>query len=438
MNNPLLDKLPVGICLVNQAYEITYLNAFFLDRMPTTSRDSAVGKPLADVFPEQIKFLKRRLKSVFVLKHPSFSYWEQRPHIFPFKSSRPITGEETQMVQNMEIVPHSDQDTGELFGCILIQDVTAQASYFKAQTALADELKAEHEAQRKLIRKLDSAQAQLIQAEKLASTGQLAAGIAHEINNPMGFITANLNTLEQYSRNLLEVCHDCETLVSQQAPDSIGDLEALFGARHFELVEEDIGPLIQESKEGLERVKEIVSTLRTFAEEPQHAWGYLNLNETAEQLIQLISTQYKSPQFKTTCSPNNLKWYCESASIKQALTNLVVNAAQSIADKGLVLIDIRQTDGELLIKIVDTGCGISDADLPRIFEPFFTTRPEGKGQGLGLSVVYSVIERHKGKLRVNSRPGKGTVIEISLPRIQEDDTQQKAEGTASNAQPESF
>ena len=253
MNNPLLDKLPVGICLVNEAYEIVYLNAFFLDRMPVELRGDALGKPLADVFPEQIKFLKRRIKSVFVLKHPSFSYWEQRPHIFPFKSSRPITGEETQMVQNMEIVPHKDTETGQQFACILIQDVTAQASYFKAQAQLAEELKAEHEAQRKLIRKLDRAQSQLIQAEKMASTGQLAAGIAHEINNPMGFVTANLNTLEQYAQNLLETCQASKKLVASHAPEHIEALEDLFDATHVELIEEDMGPLIQESKNGLDR-----------------------------------------------------------------------------------------------------------------------------------------------------------------------------------------
>jgi len=429
MNNPLLDKLPVGICLVNEAYEIVYLNAFFLDRMSVELRGDALGKPLADVFPEQIKFLKRRIKSVFVLKHPSFSYWEQRPHIFPFKSSRPITGEETQMVQNMEIVPHKDTETGEQYACILIQDVTAQASYFKAQAQLTEELKAEHEAQRKLIRKLDRAQSQLIQAEKMASTGQLAAGIAHEINNPMGFVTANLNTLEQYAQNLLETCQATKKLVASHAPEHIEALEDLFDATHVELIEEDMSPLIQESKDGLKRVSEIVSTLRSFAEEPQHAWGYLNLHDTANQLVQLINTQFKRPRFKVTCEPDQLKWYCESASLKQALTNLMMNAAQSIDDNGLVMLDIKQTSsGGVAIKIVDTGCGISEANLKRVFEPFFTTRPEGKGQGLGLSVAYSAIEKHKGKLAINSREGKGTVIEVRLPVLKE----QEKEKSASN------
>jgi signal transduction histidine kinase len=415
MNNPLLDKLPVGICLVNEAYEIVYLNAFFLDRMPVELRGDALGNPLADVFPEQIKFLKRRIKSVFVLKHPSFSYWEQRPHIFPFKSSRPITGEETQMVQNMEIVPHKDTETGQQFACILIQDVTAQASYFKAQAQLAEELKAEHEAQRKLIRKLDRAQSQLIQAEKMASTGQLAAGIAHEINNPMGFVTANLNTLEQYAQNLLETCQASKKLVASHAPEHIEALEDLFDATHVELIEEDMGPLIQESKNGLKRVSEIVSTLRSFAEEPQHSWGYLNLHDTANQLVQLISTQFKRPRFKVTCEPAQLKWYCESSSLKQALTNLMINAAQSIDESGLVMLDIKQTTSGIVVKIVDTGCGISQTNLKRVFEPFYTTRPEGKGQGLGLSVAYSAIEKHQGKLVINSREGKGTVIEVRLP-----------------------
>ena len=443
MDNPLLNKLPIGICLVNQDYIITHLNAFFLDRMASELRDDAIGKPIGDVFPEQIKFLKRRIKSVFVLKHPSFSYWEQRPHIFPFKSSRPITGEETQMVQNMEIVPHKDPDTGQLCACILIQDVTAQASYFKAQAQLAEELKAEHEAQRKLIRKLDRAQAQLIQAEKMASTGQLAAGIAHEINNPMGFITANLNTLEQYAKHLLDACQASRDLVEIHSDTELQQqFNQIIQSNHVDLVSEDIAPLIEESKDGLKRVREIVSTLRSFAEDTQTGWGLLNLNETANQLVQLIGVQFKAPTYKVQCEPPNLKWYCESASLKQALTNVLMNAAQSITDKGLVMLSIQQRGAMLHIKILDTGCGINEKHLGRIFEPFFTTRPEGQGQGLGLSVAYTAIENHKGKMVANSKPGKGTVIEILLPALSEKQAEpqddENSSLAASTQQPESL
>ena len=195
MFEQLFGKLPVGICIVNEDYQVIFLNDFFIDRMETGLRADYMEKPVAELFPEQDKFLRRRIKSVFVLQHPSFSYWEQRPHIFPFKSSRPITGEETQMYQNMEIVPLSSPEHGKL-ACIFLQDVTAQASYFIAQQELSKALKREHEEQLKLIKKLDSAQSQLIQAEKMASTGQLAAGIAHEINNPIGFVSANLDTLK--------------------------------------------------------------------------------------------------------------------------------------------------------------------------------------------------------------------------------------------------
>ena len=439
MDNPLLNKLPIGICLVDENYTITYLNAFFLDRMPPDIRDNALGRTLDDVFPEQIKFLKRRIKSVFVLKHPSFSYWEQRPHIFPFKSSRPITGEETQMVQNMEIVPHKDPDTDKLCACILIQDVTAQASYFKAQAQLAEELKAEHEAQRKLIRKLDRAQAQLIQAEKMASTGQLAAGIAHEINNPMGFITANMNTLEQYIKHLLHACETSRQLIDAH---SDGELKRAFDkilqTNHVDLVSDDIAPLIDESKDGLKRVREIVSTLRSFAEDTQTGWGLLNLDETAKQLVQLIGVQYKAPTYKVQCEPANLKWYCESSSLKQALTNVLMNAAQSISDKGLVMLSFVQRGQMLHIKILDTGCGINEKHLGRIFEPFFTTRPEGQGQGLGLSVAYTVVENHKGKMVANSKPGKGTVIEILLPALSEQQADLISSDPASSKHPESL
>ena len=265
MFEQLVGKLPVGIGVVDESFNVVYLNDFFLDRLPHKMRLCYKDTPVVELFQGQGKFLKRRLKSVFVLQHPSFSYWEQRPHIFPFKSSRPITGEETQMYQNMEILPIKDKKTGQRLACIFLQDVTAQASYFRAQQKLSEALKKEHEAQRKLIRKLDTAQSQLIQAEKMASTGQLAAGIAHEINNPIGFVNANLNTLDQYASHLLAICDGVKGQIELFNDELKEQVNALFESNHYDLLKDDITELIAESTEGLTRVKDIVENLKNFS-----------------------------------------------------------------------------------------------------------------------------------------------------------------------------
>ncbi|AXR07705.1 sensor histidine kinase [Salinimonas sediminis] len=427
MFDQLVAKLPVGICVVDEQYRLQYLNAFFLDRMRPDQRHNYLQQPLISIFPEQAKFLTRRIKSVFVLQHPSFSYWEQRAHIFPFKSSRPITGEETQMYQNMEIVPISGPSSEQKLACIILQDVTAQASYLMAQQELASALKQEHTAQRKLIKKLDSAQSQLIQAEKMASTGQLAAGIAHEINNPIGFVTANLATLKDYSEQLLNLCDALADKLQVTSPSLAQFSAQTMDTYHYELLKEDISPLVDESCEGLNRVRDIVENLKQFALEESTGWQLFNLHETTQQLVKLVGAQYKAPVYKVSCNPPNLQIFCEPASIKQALTNILINAAQSIKCKGFVKIDIRATAQRVSIKVIDSGVGISAENIKKIFDPFFTTKPEGMGQGLGLSVAYTAIEKHKGKIIANSNPGRGTVVEILVPVVHPEQRHECAE-----------
>ncbi|MBU3021166.1 sensor histidine kinase [Aestuariibacter sp. A3R04] len=421
MFEQLVGKLPVGICVVNEQYEVVFLNDFFVDRMDANLRKDYQDKNVTDIFPAQAKFLRRRIKSVFVLQHPSFSYWEQRPHIFPFNSSRPITGEETQMFQNMEIVPLSSSTHGKL-ACIFLQDVTAQASYYIAQQELSKALKREHEEQLKLIKKLDSAQSQLIQAEKMASTGQLAAGIAHEINNPIGFVSANLDTLRQYGEHLISIG---EKLASH-SPDADTTthklIQQLLEAHHFDLLREDMPPLIAESCEGLTRVRDIVENLKRFALEESSGWQLLNLEDAINQMLELVAIQYKNPVYKAQIEPKGLKLFCEPGGIKQALMNIVINAAQSVTGEGFVKIIAKQDDTATYIKVLDNGSGIDARHIKKIFDPFFTTKPEGLGQGLGLSVAYTAIEKHNGRISVNSKLGKGTVFDISLPLQQPEDS----------------
>ena len=416
MFEQLVGKLPVGIGVVDESFNVVYLNDFFLDRLPHKMRDCYKDTPVVELFQGQGKFLKRRLKSVFVLQHPSFSYWEQRPHIFPFKSSRPITGEETQMYQNMEILPIKDKKTGQRLACIFLQDVTAQASYFRAQQKLSEALKKEHEAQRKLIRKLDTAQSQLIQAEKMASTGQLAAGIAHEINNPIGFVNANLNTLDQYASHLLAICDGVKGQIELFNDELKEQIDALFESNHYDLLKDDITELIAESAEGLTRVKDIVENLKNFSLETAEGMQTVDICAICNQLITLISAQYSAPKYKIECEQEKVEVMGNPGPLKQALMNIVINAAQAIDDKGFIKLTVIDAADSVIIKILDSGCGIPTKHLKRVFEPFFTTKPEGQGQGLGLSVAYTAIEQHQGKISISSKEAKGTVVEITIPK----------------------
>ena len=416
MFEQLVGKLPVGIGVVDESFNVVYLNDFFLDRLPHKMRECYKDTPVVELFQGQGKFLKRRLKSVFVLQHPSFSYWEQRPHIFPFKSSRPITGEETQMYQNMEILPIKDKKTGQRLACIFLQDVTAQASYFRAQQKLSEALKKEHEAQRKLIRKLDTAQSQLIQAEKMASTGQLAAGIAHEINNPIGFVNANLNTLDQYASHLLAICDGVKGQIELFNDELKEQVNALFESNHYDLLKDDITELIAESTEGLTRVKDIVENLKNFSLETAEGMQTVDICAICNQLITLISAQYSAPQYKIDCEKEKVEVMGNPGPLKQALMNVMINAAQAVDGKGFIKLTVIDAAQSVTIKILDSGCGIPAKHLKRIFEPFFTTKPEGQGQGLGLSVAYTAIEQHHGKISVSSKEAKGTVVEITIPK----------------------
>lgn len=416
MFEQLVGKLPVGIGIVDETFKVVYLNDFFLDRLPHQLRDEYKEKSVTELFQGQGKFLKRRLKSVFVLQHPSFSYWEQRPHIFPFKSSRPITGEETQMYQNMEIMPIKDEHTGNKLACIFLQDVTAQASYFRAQQKLSEALKREHAEQKKLIRKLDTAQSQLIQAEKMASTGQLAAGIAHEINNPIGFVNANLGTLEQYSSHLITICDGVEERLSDFSEELKEQIAALYEANHYDMLKEDMNALIVESADGLNRVRDIIENLKNFSLETNEGIQTVEVCNLCNQLITLISAQYNSPQYKFECAQEKVEIMGNPAPLKQALMNVMVNAAQAIENKGFVKLSVIDNDETVTFKILDSGVGISQQNVKRVFEPFFTTKPEGQGQGLGLSVAYTAVEQHQGKISISSKEGKGTVVEISIPK----------------------
>ena len=413
----LTSRLPLGICVVDEFYQIIYWNEFFTDRLSTDNKSVTHENNLLALFPDAAKFLQKKINSVFVLNNASFSYLEHRPHVFDFSSSRPITGEETAMYQNIEFFPLDIENNQVKTVCLIVQDVTELASYYQAQKCLSEQLEQEHTALSLLNKKLEAAQNQLLQSEKMAAIGQLAAGVAHEINNPIGFVNSNLQSLQDYNDKLLKLLSFYQKLVHKIGSPPYFALEQDMLKRHqFEFICSDLPDLINESIEGLDRVAVIVKSLKSFSHVDSSEWQYANVIEGIENTLKIAANQIKYKAVVLRNFQDNLpELYCQPMQLNQVFLNLLVNAAQAIEERGEISIEVSATESEFMIVIRDTGSGIAAQDIRKIFEPFYTTKPVGTGTGLGLSLSYSIVQKHKGEIKVTSTLGVGTSFTVILP-----------------------
>lgn len=273
------------------------------------------------------------------------------------------------------------------------------------------------ETQRALNRKLEAAQNQLLQSEKLASIGQLAAGVAHEINNPIGFVTSNLGTLSSYVGDFLAIID-----ATRSADEASGHAEGFAGfraaceQRELDYLRTDVKELLDESRDGLERVRKIVQDLKDFSRVGEAQWQWANLHQGLASTLNIVwnELKYKCEVVKEFGDLPDI--YCVPPQLNQVFMNLLVNAAQSIDNQGTITIRTERVGADAVrVSVSDTGRGIPPDMLNRIFEPFFTTKPVGKGTGLGLSLAWSIVERHGGRIEVDSEPGKGSRFTVTLP-----------------------
>lgn len=261
---------------------------------------------------------------------------------------------------------------------------------------------------------LKDTQFQLIQSEKMASLGQLVAGIAHEIKNPLNFIYGNTDFLRRYVGRLNELVEQCEEELvgNPEASRRVSDLK---DQMNYTFLQDDLKTLIDNFEEGARRIHDIIGDLRTFSRLDSEEFKKVDIHEPIELALSLLQNEYRGRITIHRQFGELPLIECHSGRINQVLMNLIANACQAIPEEGEITIRTRNGKDRAFIEVEDTGVGISPDDLDRIFEPFFTTKPVGKGTGLGLSISYAIIQRHNGTIDVRSKVGGGTLFRISLP-----------------------
>jgi PAS domain S-box-containing protein len=345
------------------------------------------------IHPDDIPTIFSSLAMVFVEGQRAYEY-----------RFRTRDGNYLWMHDSLRLIRDADGNPLEVIGSLT--DITDRRNMEEA-------LKKTGEEQKLLIAKLQQAQDQLLQSEKMASIGQLAAGVAHEINNPVGFVNSNMNSLRGYVDSLFELIDGYDRLLA--GTPAAASAEQLKKQADLDYLKEDVVALVKESMDGLKRVKDIVQALKDFSHVGETDWQMADLHQGLESTINIAHNEikYKASVVKEYGQLPLVK--CLASQLNQVFMNLIVNAAQAIKESGVITIRTGAEEGWVWVSIGDTGSGIAPENLSRIFEPFFTTKPVGQGTGLGLSLSYSIVHKHGGRIEVESEVGKGTTFTVHLP-----------------------
>jgi len=276
---------------------------------------------------------------------------------------------------------------------------------------------------RETMERLKETQGQLVRAEKLAGIGQLAAGVAHEINNPTAFILSNMSTMRKYVSEFFDYVDSMENLVTstgQRNPGASGieeEIRHIINSEDYCYLKNDLPEIIEESLHGLQRIKTIVSNLLAFASSSESERCIVDLNEEIDSTLLMLDNEISQKGRVVRNRADLPKTLANSQQLKQMFANLILNAVQAIKADGIITITTEVKNDYISIEISDNGVGISSENIKNIFNPFFTTREVGTGVGLGLSIAYRIIESHNGRVDVQSELDRGTTFTIRLPII---------------------
>ncbi len=308
----------------------------------------------------------------------------------------------------LQLVVQSD---GSSLFVAIVRDITERKKVER-------ELQKRYEKVQTLLTKVQEIQAQLLQSEKMSAIGQLAAGVAHEINNPIGYVYSNLNGLEKYLQDIFNMLDSYEQAESAIADSAVRTcVQAAREKLDLPFLKKDIRALMSDSKEGVNIVRGIVKNLKDFShiDAGDDNWHYADLHVGLNNTLNIVNNEikYKAEVIKQYGEIPEVE--CLASQLNQVFMNLLINAAQAIEKRGSITLRSGTKGDEVWLEVSDTGNGIAPENLQKIFDPFFTTKPVGKGTGLGLSLSYSIIQKHHGRIEVSSEVGKGTTFVVWLP-----------------------
>jgi signal transduction histidine kinase len=271
---------------------------------------------------------------------------------------------------------------------------------------------------------LKLAQQQLLQAEKMASVGQLAAGLAHEINNPIGFINSNFSCLRNYIDVYIQICNRTKVVLAlssesvsyhEDGARLIREMASYLKDQDIDFINDDVKGLLKDTDDGLKRVIEIVKNMKMFSRADSDSMQLVDVNQCILTTAKMVKSKVEQNAELILDLHDVPQTFLNFGKINQVLTNLVMNAGQAIESDGKVTIKSKFVNGQIEIKVIDTGSGMDEETLKSIFNPFFTTKPEGEGTGLGLSISFDIMREHGGLINVSSQMGRGTTFTLILP-----------------------
>ena len=408
----MLDRLNAGVFSVDAEMRIVHWNRFMASNSGR-SADEVIGRDLFACFPELPEaWLRWKLRSVFMLGTFAFSSWKQRPYLFKFPHNRPLTGGVDYMHQDLAFLP-VPSDTGGIGSvCMMLTDATDAALSHRALD------RANLQLRREMIER-ERMQDELRMAHKLEAVGQLAAGIAHEINTPVQYVTDSVSFIAEAfteMRGIVQSYRDALHDGTRGAGlDDNADLAYL---------EHNVPGAVERALAGLDRIATLVGAMKEFGRPGRGEKSPADLNHAITTTLTVASSEYKDLAEVVLELGDIPDVACYVAEMNQVLLHLIVNAAQAIGELQLApvkgTIRIRtwcDDDAMVMISVSDTGAGIPEQIRTRVFDPFFTTKPIGQGSGQGLSIARSiVVDRHGGTLTFETAVGRGTTFLVRLPR----------------------